>query len=232
MRAGWRSVHVAIRLANCLRDRDVPDTGGPCKGEVSEGYMTEISLGPDVRDGSGEGLRGSMSERVSCRKSHPDNSLRCQVPPYLPQPKAFLLPSISMPTSENQPASTMSADKDEDHVLAEAPGECCLKGNIHEGESRGKLVTVASIETYLSEPTRPNGHILLYFPDVWGLFPNGLLIMDGFADAGYLVLGLDYFRGVSPYFALFSLRSAPESKGEKKEVLIMRGSVGPRLEVP
>ncbi|KAK5110977.1 hypothetical protein LTR85_000687 [Meristemomyces frigidus] len=36
---------------------------------------------------------------------------------------------------------------------------------------------------------------LLYFPDVWGFFNNGFLIMDGFADAGYLTLGLDYFRG-------------------------------------
>ena len=27
-----------------------------------------------------------------------------------------------------------------------------------------------------------------------GVFKNGLLIMDGFADAGYTVLGLDYFR--------------------------------------
>jgi hypothetical protein len=29
------------------------------------------------------------------------------------------------------------------------------------------------------------------------MFPNGLLVMDAFADAGYLVLGLDYFRGVN-----------------------------------
>lgn len=27
------------------------------------------------------------------------------------------------------------------------------------------------------------------------MFKNGMLVMDGFADAGYLVLGLDYFRG-------------------------------------
>lgn len=37
---------------------------------------------------------------------------------------------------------------------------------------------------------------MLYFPDVWGFFNNGFLIMDGFADAGFLTLGLDYFRGV------------------------------------
>ena len=28
------------------------------------------------------------------------------------------------------------------------------------------------------------------------LVNNGFLIMDGFADAGFLTLGLDYFRGV------------------------------------
>ena len=61
------------------------------------------------------------------------------------------------------------------------------------------MVTIASVETYIAIPpeNKANGHIVLYFPDVWGLFKNGLLVMDGFADAGYLVLGLDYFRGVS-----------------------------------
>lgn len=63
----------------------------------------------------------------------------------------------------------------------------------------GKFVTIAQMETYLSEPPegKANGHILLYFPDVWGMSTNGLLIMDGFADAGFLVLSPDYFRGVS-----------------------------------
>jgi hypothetical protein len=83
--------------------------------------------------------------------------------------------------------------------LAKPSGACCLKGTIHEGEPRGRMITIAGIETYISVPLteKSNGNILLYFPDVWGLFKNGLLIMDGFSDAGYLVLGLDYFRGVS-----------------------------------
>lgn len=83
--------------------------------------------------------------------------------------------------------------------LAKPSGPCCLKGTIHEGEPRGRMTTISGIETYISTPPegKANGHILLYFPDVWGLFNNGLLIMDGFAEAGYLVLGLDYFRGVS-----------------------------------
>ncbi|ENH74730.1 Protein AIM2 [Fusarium oxysporum f. sp. cubense race 1] len=81
--------------------------------------------------------------------------------------------------------------------LAKPSGSCCLKGTIHEGESRGTWETITDVETYISKPTpeKENGNILLYFPDVWGMFPNGLLVMDAFADAGYLVLGLDYFRG-------------------------------------
>lgn len=89
---------------------------------------------------------------------------------------------------ENQP---------EGAYLAKPSGSCCLKGIIHEGESKGDIIKIAGIETYLSRPREENanGRILLYFPDVWGLFPNGLLVMDGFADAGYLVAGPDYFRG-------------------------------------
>ncbi|KUJ08229.1 alpha/beta-hydrolase [Mollisia scopiformis] len=85
----------------------------------------------------------------------------------------------------------------EDNYLAKPSGACCLKGSIHEGNPRGSQGTIAEVETYIVPPPegKANGHVLLYFPDVWGLFNNGLLIMDGFADAGYFVFGLDYFRG-------------------------------------
>ncbi|KAF2107786.1 hypothetical protein BDV96DRAFT_557408 [Lophiotrema nucula] len=81
--------------------------------------------------------------------------------------------------------------------LAKPSGACCLKGTLHKGEARGRWETIAEVETYISTPPegKANGNVLLYFPDVWGMFPNGLLVMDDFADAGYLVLGLDYFRG-------------------------------------
>ena len=86
-----------------------------------------------------------------------------------------------------------------DQVIARPSDACCLKGTIHEGNPKGQTTTIVGVETYVSEPPKgkANGHIVLYFPDVWGLFNNGLLIMDGFADAGYLTLGLDYLRGVS-----------------------------------
>lgn len=93
----------------------------------------------------------------------------------------------------------------QDEYLARPSGECCLKGSIHEGEARGRFETVAGMNTYISTPKNgnTNGHIILYFPDVWGFFLNGFLIMDGFADAGYQVLGPDYFRGVSHSQRLF-----------------------------
>ncbi|KAG7409842.1 Protein AIM2 [Fusarium oxysporum f. sp. rapae] len=55
--------------------------------------------------------------------------------------------------------------------LAKPSGSCCLKGTIHEGESRGTWETIADVETYISKPApeKANGNILLYFPDdpVW-----------------------------------------------------------------
>lgn len=93
------------------------------------------------------------------------------------------------------PSNTDSAD-----YLAKPPGDCCLKGTIHDGEPRGRVETIADIDTYVVKPPsgKDRGAILLFFPDVWGLFKNGNLVMDGFADAGYTVFGLDYFQGVSP----------------------------------
>lgn len=91
-----------------------------------------------------------------------------------------------------------TSEEDTDGYLAKPSGDCCLRGTIHEGEARGSWETIAEVETYIARPpeSEANGNILLYFPDVWGMFPNGLLVMDTFADAGYLVVGLDYFRGV------------------------------------
>jgi hypothetical protein len=83
--------------------------------------------------------------------------------------------------------------------LAIPPGDHCLSGNLHTGETRGKIETIEEAPTYISSPHpgRGNGNILFYFPDVHGFYNNALLLMDGFADAGYTVFGLDYFRDVT-----------------------------------
>ncbi|OAG08585.1 NAD(P)-binding protein [Paraphaeosphaeria sporulosa] len=101
------------------------------------------------------------------------------------------------PSAILQPEGTVTAKDISGEYLAKPSGACCLKGTIHRGDPRGTWETIADVETYISVPpkSKANGNVLLYFPDVWGMFPNGLLVMDAFADAGYIVLGLDYFRG-------------------------------------
>ncbi|KAJ6444966.1 short-chain dehydrogenase reductase sdr [Purpureocillium lavendulum] len=91
----------------------------------------------------------------------------------------------------------MGATSNAGSYLARPPGDCCTKGCIHEGQPRGEYETIAGVETYIVQPPadRANGHIVLYLADVFGLYTNGLLVMDSFANAGYLVLGLDYFCG-------------------------------------
>lgn len=86
----------------------------------------------------------------------------------------------------------------QDTYLAQPASSSCWLGTIHEGTPRGNLETILDVPTYVSKPTpeRANGHIVLYFPDVWGMSTNAQLLMDAFADAGFLTLGMDYFRGV------------------------------------
>ena len=111
---------------------------------------------------------------------------------------------------------------DNEGYIAKPSADCCRKGSIHKGEPRGRFETVHGVETYISSPRgKINGNILLYFPDVWGFFSNGFLIMDGFADAGYQVIGLDYFRGVSLLIII-----VVDDNAERVD------DAGPRLETP
>lgn len=89
---------------------------------------------------------------------------------------------------------------DSDAYLAKPSGACCLEGIIHEGNPGGTYTTIADVETYVATPPegKSNGNIVFYFPDVFGFFTNGLLIVDAIANAGYLALAIDYFRGVRP----------------------------------
>ena len=107
-------------------------------------------------------------------------------------------------TREGDDGAQRTVVKKADGYLAQPSGLCCLRGTIHKGEPRGSWETIAGVETYVAKPPagEANGHVLLYFPDVWGMFPNGLLVMDAFANAGFLTLGLDYFRGVGVEFEI------------------------------
>ena len=70
--------------------------------------------------------------------------------------------------------------------LAKPPADCCLTGTLHTGEPRGTFTQIADVDTYVTHPPaeKANRHILLYYADVWGMFTNGLMVMDAFADAG------------------------------------------------
>jgi len=80
--------------------------------------------------------------------------------------------------------------------LAIPPGDHCLSGNLHTGDTRGKVETIEEAPTYITSPHpgRGNGNILFYYPDIHGFYNNSKLLMDAFADAGYTVFGIDYFR--------------------------------------
>ncbi|GAM43992.1 hypothetical protein TCE0_060f19253 [Talaromyces pinophilus] len=73
---------------------------------------------------------------------------------------------------------------------------CCYQGFKHEGEPRGKLEAIGNTETYIIEPTTPNGFGLLVLTDILGhKFINAQLIADQFAANGYTVVMPDLFHG-------------------------------------
>ncbi|OJZ84839.1 hypothetical protein ASPFODRAFT_62710 [Aspergillus luchuensis CBS 106.47] len=82
---------------------------------------------------------------------------------------------------EIRPNSTRKSHAPEDPALVKPAELCCLRG----------------VDTYVATPdkTKLNGHVLLFFPDAFGLHINNFLTMDAFAACGYLTLGVDYFAG-------------------------------------
>ena len=89
-----------------------------------------------------------------------------------------------------------------DNVLAKPADLCCLKGAFHSGEATGSTIQIDGIDTYVAKPhpNSSNGNVLLFFPDAFGLHINSFLMMDAFAECGYLTLGVDYFLGVRVEF--------------------------------
>ncbi|KAI0756159.1 alpha/beta-hydrolase [Daedaleopsis nitida] len=83
--------------------------------------------------------------------------------------------------------------------LAGPPGDCCRRTVQHVGEMRGKIEVVENVKTYVARPADgSNSKVVIFFGDVYGpLYINSQLIMDYWADNGYLVVGLDYFEGDS-----------------------------------
>jgi dienelactone hydrolase len=85
-----------------------------------------------------------------------------------------------------------------DPILANPPSTCCISGSYYPATQKGKIERIGGVDTYIIAPSGTfSGNILLYFPDVFGLYSNAFLMMDAFAEKGYRVFGVDYFLGVS-----------------------------------
>lgn len=109
--------------------------------------------------------------------------------------------------------------------MALPSGACCLKGHLHSGKPRGTFEQVKDLETYVARPSpdKDNGNVIIYYPDVFGFFTNGLLIMDEMADAGYTTIGIDYFQGVSDEACL--------SRGERQMLTLPGPGKYPSIQV-
>jgi hypothetical protein len=121
--------------------------------------------------------------------------------------KLFLISFLNKLILSSLPETRMAPPVDS--YLAIPPGDHCLSGNLHTGETRGKVETIEEAPTYITSPHpgRGNGNILFYYPDVHGFYNNAMLLMDAFADAGYTVFGIDYFRDVTRPFHLTLISS-------------------------
>lgn len=101
--------------------------------------------------------------------------------------------------SRNNKHQTTIMTSSSSPVLAGLPGDCCIKTKFkHTGPGAGKIITIAGIQTYISEPKETKGpkKIIFFLSDVFGPFlPHNEYIQDYFAQQGYTVLGPDYFFG-------------------------------------
>ncbi|KAI0829107.1 alpha/beta-hydrolase [Trametes gibbosa] len=102
-------------------------------------------------------------------------------------------------------------------VLAGPPGDCCFRTVQHAGTPRGRVETIAGVETYVARPAAGAAaaeRVVLFFSDVFGaLYVNSQLIMDYWADHGYLVLAADYFEKDSYAFH----QDTPGFRGSARE---------------
>jgi hypothetical protein len=73
-------------------------------------------------------------------------------------------------------------------TLAAAPGDCCFTGFKHTGTATGTTITIAGVNTYVSEPKdiQPGvKKVILFFADVFGpINLNNQLVQDYFAGCG------------------------------------------------
>jgi len=74
----------------------------------------------------------------------------------------------------------------------------CIKGVIHEGNPKGKWETIGGVNCYVGTPSGDYSKekAILFMPDAFGIsLINNQLIIDSFAENGFLTIGVEYFEG-------------------------------------
>ncbi|KAI1075907.1 dienelactone hydrolase [Whalleya microplaca] len=82
-------------------------------------------------------------------------------------------------------------------MTSNPPSHCCTIGSLHEGKSKGEIVHIGQISTYVAYPAnKSTKHAILFLTDVIGhKLINAQLIADEFASHGYFVVMPDLFAG-------------------------------------
>ncbi|KAF2844354.1 esterase/lipase [Plenodomus tracheiphilus IPT5] len=84
-------------------------------------------------------------------------------------------------------------------MTSNPPSTCCTKGFKHEGQSRGRMENLGDFEAYVVEPASDaasNDYGVVYLTDVIGhKLINAQLLVDQYADDGYVCLMPDIFDG-------------------------------------
>ncbi|KAI6358413.1 hypothetical protein MCOR25_007345 [Pyricularia grisea] len=84
-------------------------------------------------------------------------------------------------------------------MASNPPAACCNIGVRHEGTPTGQMVMIENKwDAYLALPPEGKAHkdvVLLYLPDVLGVWQNSKLMADDFAAQGYTTLVVDTFNG-------------------------------------
>ncbi|KAJ5733865.1 Dienelactone hydrolase [Penicillium malachiteum] len=82
-------------------------------------------------------------------------------------------------------------------MASNPPSSCCATGFKHEGTPVGELKTIDGVNTYIGTPkgNQKTDTAVLFLSDIFGLFNNNKLLVDEFANNGYLTVLPDLFRG-------------------------------------
>ncbi|GAW00707.1 dienelactone hydrolase endo- -beta-d-glucanase [Lentinula edodes] len=105
----------------------------------------------------------------------------------------------------------------------------CFKGVIHEGESKGQWESIGEVNCYVGTPSKDydKTKAVLYLSDVFGMqLINNQLIVDSFADNGFLTIGIDYFNGDPVGENALGAGFSIETPGLKERGVAVFGAVG------